>query len=422
MGSLMDALVGMEPGPATGPAALLDTRETTSHLRLESRASKQRAKFEKSKRRAIHGRLIEALNSMATGEHGITAQMVGVRWAGDVSHCGGRTSRHDVCGRPSWLPHSCDMPLCPWYQQSRAQKAGKRLHKLWVAGEIVNPKFATFTSQNCDDLASTWGDQRRAVSALHRRAYIKTRCRGGFRALETTVNKKTGQWNAHVHELLDGDYIPQWQCTDIFWRAGQWVVKQEHPGLARLWTEECQSMRRQSDGKRVPRYPTLYRKGINLDCPEDLYFVGIEVADYGAISEIAKYVVKGDEIVSAGPGHIVTYLMARRGKRMLQGFGSLFNVSLSEDEEDEESYEAPTAPGECPYPDCPEPRQPAWEFVCSGPPDGWEPTRDNRTGRYRLHPEGLAPPESEKDLDYRVGIIEREIDQSGNNIWVEVEL
>ena len=75
---------------------------------------------------------------------------------------------------------------------------------------------------------------------------------------------------------------------------------------------------------------------------------------------------------------------------MLQGFGSLYNVSLKEDEED--AYEAPTAPGECPYPDCPEPREPVWEFVCSGPPDGWVATRDNRTGRYRLHPEGLAPP------------------------------
>ena len=388
MGSLMDVLVSMEPGLASGPAVLLDTRETTSHLRLESRASKQRAKFEKSKRRAIHGRLIEALNSMATGEHGITAQMVGVRWAGDVSHCGGRTSRHDACGRSSWLPHSCDMPLCPWYQQSRAKRAGAGLDKLWKNGSIVNPKFATFTSQNVDDLASTWADQRRALSALHRRAYIKARCRGGFRALETTVNKETGQWNVHAHELLDGDFMAQFPQTDIARKSGQWVIKTKHPGLARLWTEECQGMRRE-DGKRVPRYPMLYRKGIDLDCPEDWYLVNIKTADYGAISEIAKYVAKGDEIVSAGPGHMVTYLMARQGKRMLQGFGSLFNVSLQEDEDEEDAYEVPTAPGECPYDDCPEPREPNWEFVCSGPPDGWEPTRDNRTGRYRL---SLGPP------------------------------
>ena len=89
-------------------------------------------------------------------------------------------------------------------------------------------------------------------------------------------------------------------------------------------------MRRQ-DGKRVPRYPMLYRDGINVDCPEDWYLVNIRAADYGAILEIAKYVAKGDEIVSAGPGYIVTYLMARRGKRMLQGFGSMYKVILLDD-------------------------------------------------------------------------------------------
>jgi hypothetical protein len=428
MGNMIDVgqalldLESPEQGPGAGPAVLLDTRETTSHLRLENVVSKQYAKAKKSERRAIHGRLKEMLNSMATGEHGITAMQVGQRWAGDVGHCGGRTSRHDVCGRPSWLPNSCDMPLCPWYQQSRAQKAGKILQKLWMNGSIVNPHFATYTVQNVNDLAGGWSEIRSALVGLHRRAYIKARCRGGFRALETTVSKSDGRWNAHGHELLDGEFLAQYPMTDIDRRAGQWVVKQEHPGLARLWTMECQGMRRQADGKMAPRYPTLYRKGINVDCPEDWYLVNIKAADYGAISEIAKYVAKGDEIVQAGPGKIVEYLNARRNRRMLQGFGSMYKVAFMEDEGEEEAYEAPTAPGECPYSDCPEPRQPAWEFVCTGPPDGWEPTRDNRTGRYRLHLEGLAPPESEKDLDYRVGIVEKEIDQSENNIWVEVEL
>ena len=55
---------------------------------------------------------------------------------------------------------------------------------------------------------------------------------------------------------------------------------------------------RGQEGKRVPRYPALYCQGINLDCPEDWYLVNIRTADYGAVSEIAKYVAKGDEIVS----------------------------------------------------------------------------------------------------------------------------
>ena len=64
----------------------------------------------------------------------------------------------------------------------------------------------------------------------------------------------------------------------------------------------------------------------------------------------------------------------------------LLNVKDQEDEED--AYEAPTARGECPYGDYPEPRNLIWEFVCTGTLDGWEPERDNRTGRCRLHPEG----------------------------------
>jgi len=84
--------------------------------------------------------------------------------------------------------------------------------------------------------------------------------------------------------------------------------------------------------------------------------------------------------------------MARHRRRMLQGFGSIYGVSLKEDEDPEDLFEAPTAPGQCPYSDCPESNIPIWEFVCSGPPDGWEPERDNRTGRYRSNPEGLAPP------------------------------
>ncbi len=402
VGQVLLDLESLNQGSASGPAVLLDTRPISSHLRLPKYASSQRAKYEKSKRRAIHSSLKEVLNSMATGEHGVPAMMLALKVVEDVSRCGGRTRRHDVCGRPSWLPHSCKFQLCPWFQQAKAKKAGARLHQLWTDGAIADPHFGTFTVHNVDDLDGAWIEIRHALGSLHRRAYIKAHCRGGFRALETTVNKADGRWNAHAHELLDCDFIAQYPMTDIAWRwdrdsengrilkTGHWVVKQEHPGLARLWTMECQGMRRQADGKRVPRYPLLYRKGINLDCPEDWFLVNIKAADYGAISEIAKYVAKGDEIVQAGPVKIMEYLQAIQGKRMLQGFGSLYNVSLKEEEED--VFEAPTAPGECPYPDCPDPREPVWEFVCSGPPDDWVATRDNRTGRYRLHPEGIDPP------------------------------
>ena len=72
-----------------------------------------------------------------------------------------------------------------------------------------------------------------------------------------------------------------------------------------------------------------------MDCPEDWYLVNIRTSDYGAVSEIAKYVAKVDEILSADPVKVVTYLMARRGKRMLQGFGSMYKVMLLDDGDQE---------------------------------------------------------------------------------------
>lgn len=52
---------------------------------------------------------------------------------------------------------------------------------------------------------------------------------------------------------------------------------------------------------------------------------------------------------------------------------------------EEEAAEAPEAPGECPYRDCPSPSTHEWEFVAFGPPvDGTQLDRDPRTGSYRL--------------------------------------
>ena len=74
--------------------------------------------------------------------------------------------------------------------------------------------MATFTAQNVQRLGDGWYDLSRALKALHRRQYVKGRVRGGFRALETTVSKD-GNWNAHAHELLDADYLPQLRRSSL---------------------------------------------------------------------------------------------------------------------------------------------------------------------------------------------------------------
>ena len=378
--------------PEAAPVGLLDTRKTSEHLRLPSPPTKELAEAKRKKRKAEHRRVVQALKSMAAGDHGHFAQTIGGKWIGDVAHCGGRSSVHGPCRQPSWLPQSCKFPLCPWYQASRARKAGERLHALWMQGLFSTPSMATFTVQNVQRLGDGWYDLSRALKALHRRQYVKGRVRGGFRALETTISKD-GKWNAHSHELLDADYLPIYPMTDIALRAGRWVVLNEHPGLMRLWTMECQSTRKEN-GRWIPRYPTLYRQGINVDCPEHWYIVNIKQADYGGIKEIAKYIAKSDAIVSGGVSRMIEYLLARRGRRMLQGFGSMYKVNLNDLDDDES--EAPVAPSECPFTNCPDPAAPNWQFLAYGPLDGWEKSdRDPRTGRYRLtlNGESRIPPD-----------------------------
>ena len=48
------------------------------------------------------------------------------------------------------------------------------------------------------------------------------------------------------------------------------------------------------------------------------------------------------------PSGMTKLTLARQGKRMLQGFGSMYKVMLLDDEDQEDRYGAPTVPGECP--------------------------------------------------------------------------
>ncbi len=170
--------------PEAAPVGLLDTRKTSEHLRLESPPTNELAEAKKQRRKSEHRRLVQVLGSMACGEHGQFAQTIGEKWIGDVAHCGGRSSVHLSCRQVSWLPQSCKFPLCPWYQASRAKKAGEQLHQLWMKGLFISPSFATFTVQNAERLGDCWDDLSHALKALHRRRYIKGRVRGGFRNLE----------------------------------------------------------------------------------------------------------------------------------------------------------------------------------------------------------------------------------------------
>jgi len=77
---------------------------------------------------------------------------------------------------------------------------------------------------------------------------------------------------------------------------------------------------------------------------------------------------------------VVAFLGAIKGRRMIQPFGSLYDVDL-EGEELADEFDV-SARGECPYPDCPAPAACEWSFVQFGPGDNVL-DRDARIGSYR---------------------------------------
>ena len=342
-----------------------------------------RAEKERTKRRGIHAALVRLLEDMESGD-GSAARKIGQDWASQVKRCGGTTRKHVPCGQSSYFPHSCDFPLCPWYQAERARRVGRRIGELWEQGYFPEPKFWTFSPPNVQDLGGGWKALGAVMTALHRRKVLRA-CRGGFRALETTVSKKHGDWNIHCHQLVDSGWVTPFPVWDIKRVNGRWKVERKHLGLAREFTELCQ------------KHGVLKseRPDFNLNNPDHWYFINLKVANKGAVKEIGKYIAKGAEVVAAGAGKVVDYMVGAKNKRLIQGFGTLYGMNVTKPEnlpsaadlEDwwlsDEQGPKPEAPGECPYENCPSPHVAEWDFVGFGPPVG-PVARDARTGAFIL--------------------------------------
>jgi hypothetical protein len=169
---------------------------------------------------------------------------------------------------------------------------------------------------------------------------------GGVRSFEVPPSQ-LGGWFVHIHALLNGGWMPHYDMWDIVWTGTHWKVVKKHKGLARLWTEVCQKFSELCS----------LREDFNIRNPDHWYFVDLKRADSGAAAEVAKYIAKGSEVVAAGAGALWEWLQAVKGRRMIQGFGSLYNVVDADmrlsDDADLEPDSVERAAGVCPYDDCP---------------------------------------------------------------------
>lgn len=129
---------------------------------------------------------------------------------------------------------------------------------------------------------------------------------GGVIAYETTVNLEQRTWHPHANMVIDAPRIPQDELS-VTWRA-----------------LTCSDKRHRRAGWCPP------------DCDLGSPIVWIKQVDPQTVREAIKYVTKGTELISGeDPVQLLEFLLATRGRRMVQGFGSFFGVQL-EDEEDPE--------------------------------------------------------------------------------------
>jgi len=369
--------------------ARLDTRGIRSqisagfqHPKPESLASETlrdndqaaKAKRERKQKAHYHAELVRCLESMAAGDHGLVAQALANKVLPDVKKCPGNVRRHKACGELSFHGSKCDYPLCPWCQGRRSRRLRSRI--LPAVEAMASPKLWTFSPPNIGELTSaSVSALQGALAQLHRLVFLKgsksrvETCVGGFRSIEIT-NKGNG-WNLHCHELVDSGWVAHYPQTDIEPRRDRkrdwvWAVTARHPGLAREFTRVCQNY---AELREIGHCLAGRHEGFEIDCPDCWYFVDMRAAKVSAVAEIAKYVVKGSQVVKAGPAAVVEYYMAMKGKQSFKGFGKYYGFKV-DGLEDTEKSQGPDV-SMCPWPECPDPTEQAWEFVAKGKPAGY---------------------------------------------------
>jgi len=367
----LEGVRSAEPAvPAEPVPARLDTGETSPQV-FRGNEDFEAVAREKSRRekRGYHAELVRLLEDMAKGGHGLLARAVGEKWLSEVKRCPGVVRRHGPCSRLTFEGHRCDFPLCPWCQARRSKRLVRHLAPLVAA--MVEPKLWTFAPPNQADLTKeVVRDLGKVLTDLHRLVYFKKRVSGGLRAIEVT-NGGNG-WNIHVHEAVDAGWVAQYPQTDIEWKGCRWVVMQRHPGLAREFTRLCQN----SPCWQSPRLD------FDIDNPDHWYFVDLRAGGAGLADELCKYVAKGSQVVRAGAEAVFDFLLAMKGRRKIQPFGSLYDVDVGGEDIDE--IQELSRPGECPWAECPEPGRMEYTFHSRGIPENCQLEFDFETGQHRV--------------------------------------
>jgi hypothetical protein len=229
--------------------------------------------------------------------------------------------RFDLCGANCWVMRAtdgsgrlrlaADRCHCRWCEACATErrrliarnlltKLQERYHLPNLRAPAANLRFLTLTLRHTDQplreqmdrLFASWGK-------LRNRKEIKPRLTGGIAFFEIKVSSRDNRWHPHLHILCEGDYLA-------------------HDVLRRLWLE----ITGDSSIVDIRRIRTVIEAG----------------------SYVAKYAAKGvDHSVWRSPDRLHEAMLAFRGRRTFNTFGTFTRLGLSKPPEDDVGWE-PVAP------------------------------------------------------------------------------
>jgi hypothetical protein len=272
-----------EREPSSG--ALLVRKEISSHF--------SEAILPSEKREVIGDRLIElGLSCMG----------------GRFISC--RQPAHDLlfvcsnCGNAKVVPSSCNVRFCPRCNSRRfrllQQKFGSGLNRMRA------PMFLTLSCPASSELDRSALDYLTKAFSRLRRSKCFRRVRGGFYDYDVTFNPSSLTWNLHIHAVIDAPFLNRLAVYD------RWLALTSDKGgkTRNVYLERAYYVDR-ATGRKVRWHPHL-----------------VASKKIRVLRACSNYLIKHATKAPALPesSMLADFLYASYHKRLLQGFGNMFDL------------------------------------------------------------------------------------------------
>jgi hypothetical protein len=223
-------------------------------------------------------------------------------------------------GRAVAIPIGCNHRLCPLCGAARLEHFRGPVRELLSAME--NPTFLTLTVPNIDQLRKqsflqirTWWKE------FYRRN--KSFLRGGLYSIEVTYNRTEKTWHVHLHIVYNSLYRVAGMKHEQF----KLLVAYLQFAWARITSSKARKAYKASEIKRWIKDRDAHSAG---DAWFSDYWRKVDirrVKNENAVYEVIKYISKTNRFLDLAEA-VEPYLRAVRGVRVLQTFGTFYNVRL----------------------------------------------------------------------------------------------